>query len=240
MILSAIQPTQAQTSGTLVAQNGKPDQTHAVSEPPVIVAPSAPDLAAAARETYRRIARDEARRLGIPYELVDSVMAVESGYNPLASGAAGEVGLMQIMPATARLLGFHGTLQELAIPETNVRLGATYLAQAWTRASTDICTTVMKYRAGHNETRFSELSVRYCARVRIYLASLGYPVTGELPTPTFGFKRDVTRMGIAIGSVAAARRHATGRKLRSRVNWAAHDARLRDLDGKVRGISLRP
>jgi soluble lytic murein transglycosylase-like protein len=186
------------------------------------------------REAYRRISRTEAERQEVPFELVDAVMRVESAFNPLASGAAGEVGLMQIMPPTARLLGHRGSNQDLAVPETNIRLGTTYLAQAWKLAKQDICTTVMKYRAGHNETRFSVLSVRYCERVRTHLASLGYPLTGRVPEPTFGFKADVTRMGIGIGTQAAARRLATGRKLKSRVGWSAHDARMKALIARGR------
>ena len=193
-----------------------------------------------AREPYRAIARREAARLDIPYELIDAVIAVESRYNPLAGGKAGEVGLMQVMPPTARLLGFSGTNQQLSEPEANIRLGATYLAKAWKLANQDICTTVMKYRAGHNETRFSVLSVRYCTRVRQHLASLNYPVTGSVPAPTFGFEADVSRMGVAIGSVAAARRHASGRKLRSRIGWSAYDTKLKTLDSKVKDISLGP
>jgi hypothetical protein len=45
----------------------------------------------------------------------------------------------------------------------------------------------MKYRAGHGETRFSVKSVDYCKRVRDHLASVGFPVTGTVPKPTFGF-----------------------------------------------------
>ncbi len=176
--------------------------------------------------------------LDIPYELVDAVIHVESNYSPQASGAAGEVGLMQIMPPTARLLGFSGTKQELADPQVNIRLGATYLAQAWKLGGRDICTTVMKYRAGHGESRFSVLSVNYCVRVRQHLTSIGYPVTGNVPAPTFGFEKDVTRMGVAIGSVAAARRLATGRKLRSRVQWSGHDTRLKALAAKAKGVGL--
>ena len=177
-------------------------------------------------------------RLGIPYELIDAVIAIESAYNPLAGGRDGEVGLMQIMPQTARLLGFSGTLQALSDPGTNIRLGATYLAQAYRLAGSDLCTTVMKYRAGHQETRFSQRSVEYCLRVRRHLASLDFPVTGEVPPATFGFGQDVTRMGVTIGSVAAARRHATGRKLRSRVGWGGYTARVHALDARARRISL--
>lgn len=219
-----------------------PGASAAPVEQQVPAAPSSPapapppdnTLRSDPREAYRRISRAEAARLGVPFALVDAVMRVESAYNPLASGAAGEVGLMQIMPPTARLLGHQGTNQDLAVPETNIRLGATYLAGAWKLAKEDICTAVMKYRAGHNETRFSVLSVRYCVRVREHLASLGYPVTGTVPEPTFGFRADTTRMGVAIGTQQAARRLASGRKLKSRVNWSAYDARMKELTARGR------
>jgi hypothetical protein len=94
---------------------------------------------------------------------------------------------MQVMPGTARMLGFRGSLDELGAPATNIALGVRYLAQANSLAAGDLCTTVMKYRAGHGETRFSELSVRYCRRARAILAREGVTVAGPLPVATFGF-----------------------------------------------------
>jgi soluble lytic murein transglycosylase-like protein len=191
----------------------------------------------AARDVFRDISRREAMARGLPPEMADAVMRVESAYRADARGAAGEIGLMQVMPPTARMLGFSGTLEELAVPETNIALGVRYLAEAWRLARGDICTAAMKYRAGHNETRFSVLSVRYCERVRAHLASVGYPVTGAVPEATFGFRADTVRMGVAIGTQAAARRLASGRKLKSRVGWTAHDARMKALVARGR-ISL--
>lgn len=136
---------------------------------------------------YRRIGEAEALRNKIPFAIVDAVMRVESGYNPGARGDVGEVGLMQILPATADMMGFKGPLSALAEPATNIAYGTQYLAEAWRLANQDICTTVMKYRAGHGETRFSVKSVDYCRRVRSHLVSIGFPVTGEVPKPTFGF-----------------------------------------------------
>ena len=136
---------------------------------------------------FRRIGEAEALRHNIPFPIVDAVMRVESGYDPRARGDVGEVGLMQILPSTADMLGFKGPLSDLAEPRTNIAYGTQYLAEAWRLANRDICTTVMKYRAGHGETRFSVKSVDYCRRVRSHLASIGFPVTGELPKPTFGF-----------------------------------------------------
>ncbi len=136
---------------------------------------------------YRSIAREEAARQGVPFPLVDAVMWVESGYRPEATGGVGEVGLMQILPSTARLLGYRGSLRRLRWPQTNIRLGTRYLAQAWRLGNRDICTAVMKYRAGHGETRFSARSVAYCRKVRKHLKNRGYKVTGKLPKATFGF-----------------------------------------------------
>jgi soluble lytic murein transglycosylase-like protein len=207
--------------------------TNSPAAEPAIAAPRPFDP----RAVYRRMAREEAERHGVPAELVDAVMRTESNYNPLARGAAGEVGLMQVMPPTARLLGFSGSDLELADAATNIRLGTRYLAQAWRLGQGDICTAVMKYRAGHNETRFSVLSVQYCQKVRQHLAGLGYPVTGSVPEPTFGFRADTTRMGVAIGTQAAARRLASGRKLKPRVRWAEHDSRMRALNAQARGFT---
>jgi soluble lytic murein transglycosylase-like protein len=53
-------------------------------------------------------------------------MAVESGYNPAAIGGVGEVGLMQILPSSARMLGFGVSNADLAMPATNIRYGVRY------------------------------------------------------------------------------------------------------------------
>jgi hypothetical protein len=139
------------------------------------------------KDLYRHLGEAAASLNKIPFAIVDAVMHVESGYNPQARGDVGEVGLMQIRPATADMMGFKGSPQALTKPETNIAYGTQYLAEAWRLSNQDICTTVMKYRAGHGETRFSVKSVEYCKRVRIHLASIGFPVTGDVPKPTFGF-----------------------------------------------------
>ncbi len=139
------------------------------------------------RPLYRQIAGAEAARQGVPFDLVDAVMWVESRYNPAATGGVGEIGLMQLLPSTAHLLGFRGTLRELRWPQTNIRLGTRYLAEAWRLGKRDICTAVMKYRAGHGETRFSVRSVEYCKKVRHHMQNKGLKVAGTVPKPTFGF-----------------------------------------------------
>jgi hypothetical protein len=175
----------------------------------------------AGRDEYRPLIERESRANGVPPALVDAVMAVESRYNPAVVGMDGEIGLMQVLPATARMLGFTGTEAQLAVPETNIHYAAKYLAGAWRRAGEDLCTATMKYRAGHGETRFSWRSVDYCVRVRNHLAASGVAVSGAVPQPTFG--------GL------------TGARTRSRplsggggtVNFAALTTRLRAMTDKV-------
>lgn len=152
----------------------------ASSAPPALVAALAPS------GSNRTLVRLEAMNAGLPPEIADAVTEVESGYHAETIGEAGEIGLMQVMPATARMLGFSGTAEELATPANNIHYGVTYLAQAWRLAGGDICTATMKYRAGHGETRFSWRSVDYCLRVRAKLAARGYRVTGTVPVATFG------------------------------------------------------
>lgn len=150
------------------------------------------------RSDYLAIIAREAASAGVPRELVQAVMAVESRFDPTVVGTDGEIGLMQIMPGTARMLGFSGSLAELADAEINIAYGTAYLAGAWRLANQDICTAAMKYRAGHGESRFSFRSVEYCIRVRAELAALGFPVTGSVPQPTFG-QPDAQRSRSAVG-----------------------------------------
>ncbi len=65
----------------------------------------------------------ESKRAGIDVSLVLGLIQVESNFRKFAVSSAGARGLMQVMPATAVMLGFRGTLTELADPATNVWLG---------------------------------------------------------------------------------------------------------------------
>lgn len=140
-----------------------------------------------AKSRFSHIAKCAADSAQLPPQIAVAVIEIESNFNPNARGAAGEVGLMQVMPPTARLLGFSGSLEQLKDPETNIALGVTYLAQAYRLAKGDLCTTVMKYRAGHGETRFSVRSVDYCRKAKTILARDGFEVSSVLPKATFGF-----------------------------------------------------
>jgi soluble lytic murein transglycosylase-like protein len=78
--------------------------------------------------------REAAMRNGIDKELINALIAVESGFNERAVSPRGAVGLMQIMPATAAPLMAKGSSQQhtvavqLAEPRTNIGVGARLMA----------------------------------------------------------------------------------------------------------------
>lgn len=106
-----------------------------------------------------------ARANGVPLELAHAVVWAESSYRPHVRGAAGEVGLMQIMPATAKLMGYRGSIKKLFHPETNIRYGMKYLGGARKRSDGTICGTILKYNAGHGAKRMNPISAAYCKKV---------------------------------------------------------------------------
>ncbi len=125
------------------------------------------------RATWLGTLQAEAARRHVPAALADAVAMIETGYRPDAIGTSGEIGMMQVMPATARQLGFTGTLTELFAPETNIALGVEYLSRAWALSGGNVCRALMKYRAGLGQEIMTPLSARYCERGMAWLAGTG-------------------------------------------------------------------
>lgn len=111
-----------------------------------------------------------AKANGISLALANAVVAIESRYNPRATGSAGEIGLMQIKLRTARGVGYRGSAKGLYDPETNLRYGMKYLGQAQKLARGDLCGTIMKYNGGHYLKRPTRGTRAYCGKARQYMA----------------------------------------------------------------------
>ena len=80
-------------------------------------------------------------------ELVRAVIVVESGFNPRAISRRGAIGLMQLLPSTARRYGAFNAFD----PEQNILAGAHYLAALITRYGADRLELVLAaYNAGEN------------------------------------------------------------------------------------------
>jgi soluble lytic murein transglycosylase-like protein len=124
---------------------------------------------------YSAIIARYASEYGVPASLAQAVIQVESNYRPNMTGSAGEVGLMQIKPATARMLGYSGSVKALYDPDTNIKYGMKYLAMAQDLGGGTTCGTILKYNAGHAATRMNPVSSAYCRKVKVQMASAGDP-----------------------------------------------------------------
>ena len=84
----------------------------------------------------------------VPRSLVHRVVQRESDYRPAARNGP-YYGLMQILPDTARSMGFRGAPEELLDAETNLRYGVRYLRGAWIVADGSEDRAVMWYARGY-------------------------------------------------------------------------------------------
>jgi soluble lytic murein transglycosylase-like protein len=118
-------------------------------EPPVPAPAPAPEAAAPTvppepvPETPMGLADAAADRYGLERQLVRSVMAAESAFQPRAISPKGAIGLMQLMPSTAQALG-----ADPYDPRQNVDAGARYLRELLTRYHNQLWHALAAYNAG--------------------------------------------------------------------------------------------
>jgi soluble lytic murein transglycosylase-like protein len=102
----------------------------------------------ARRRPLRELIAAHATHYGVPQHLVRRVISAESGYNSKARNGP-YIGLMQIALPTARGLGYSGTATGLTDPDTNLRYGVAYLANAYRIAHGDEDAAMRLYRRGY-------------------------------------------------------------------------------------------
>ncbi len=85
---------------------------------------------------------------GIPESLMHRVIKRESDYNPGARNGP-YYGLMQIVPQTARTMGYEGPDSGLLDAETNLHYAGKYLRGAWLVADGSQDRAVMWYAKGY-------------------------------------------------------------------------------------------
>ena len=124
---------------------------------------------ATATGSYSSIIAKHATANGVPVNLAHAVIRIESNFRANARGRAGEVGLMQIKPSTARAMGYSGSIKGLYNPETNIKYGMKYLGQARKLGDGSVCGTILKYNAGHGAKRMNRVSAAYCSKVKKHL-----------------------------------------------------------------------
>lgn len=94
------------------------------------------------------LVRKYAFEYDIPESLIHRVIRRESMYNPGARNGP-YYGLMQILPQTARTMGFQGAPEDLLDAETNLKYAGKYLRGAWLVSRGNEDRAVMWYAKGY-------------------------------------------------------------------------------------------
>jgi Transglycosylase SLT domain len=131
--------------GTLYVSNVAPAPPgRAVAAAP-LAAPAVPGrhVGGAAASSYQPLIREIAARHAVPAKLVESVIHVESGFDPRAVSHRGARGLMQLMPATAEQLG----VRDVFDARQNIEGGVRHLRELLDRYG-DFRLALAAYNAG--------------------------------------------------------------------------------------------
>lgn len=98
------------------------------------------------KEKIWPIVHEAAKENNLDPSLVNAVIEQESAYNQNAVSSAGAMGLMQLMPGTARELGVKDPLN----PVENIRAGTKYLSSLLNRYQGNVILALSAYNAGPN------------------------------------------------------------------------------------------
>lgn len=96
----------------------------------------------------RSLVNQYADHYAVPRSLVHRVIQRESDYRPKARNGP-YYGLMQILPATARNMGFDGEAHDLLDAETNLQYAVKYLRGAWLLSDGNEAEAVGWYARGY-------------------------------------------------------------------------------------------
>ena len=109
-----------------------------------ITVPVGSPLVVRPHASYDPLIRRHANSQGVRADLVRAVIQVESAFNPRAVSPKGAMGLMQLMPATAKEYGVADPFN----PAENIRAGVSYLRRLLNRYNDNEQLALAAYNAG--------------------------------------------------------------------------------------------
>lgn len=117
------------------------------------------------KKKYAPLIAEAAEKHHVDPKLLHAVIQAESSYNPTAMSSAGAVGLMQLMPATARRFG----VTDRNDPIQNVEGGARYLKHLIKLFDSDLNLALAAYNAGENAVVRNNYSIPPYAETQHYV-----------------------------------------------------------------------
>ena len=129
---------------------------------------------------YRDLVEDQAWQTGLPTDWIFAVIRQESVFNPAIASEAGALGLMQLMPGTAKELATEvgdpaPGRGALLAPAANIDLGSRYLARMRDRFGHAALATAA-YNAGPNRVA-RWLPTDRCIEADLWIATIPYAET---------------------------------------------------------------
>lgn len=116
------------------------------------------------QERYRSLVEKAAREHQVDQALLRAIISVESGYDAEAISSRGAVGLMQVMPQTARRYG----ITNVHDPAQNIQAGTRYLRDLLNKFNNNLALSLAAYNAGEGAIQ------RYGNRIPPYQETLAY------------------------------------------------------------------
>jgi soluble lytic murein transglycosylase-like protein len=110
-----------------------------------------------------------ARAYDIDPLLLHAIADVESRHDPGAHSRAGALGVLQVLPGTARRFGVAGPDSALLDPDINLAAGAAYLKALQARYDNDLVLVLAAYNAGEGAVDRHGRSVPPYAETRHYV-----------------------------------------------------------------------
>ena len=128
-------------------------------------------------QRFEEVFRSVAGQRQLPQELLQGLAKQESRFTPTVHSAAGAVGLMQLMPATAaELAGGPVSTSELETPDRNVALGSLYLQGLLRQWQGDPLAAVASYNAGPGAVG-GWIDARLKAEPELWVEGIPFPET---------------------------------------------------------------
>lgn len=103
------------------------------------------------KQKYSHLITQAAKKFRLSEDLLHAVIQTESAYNATAVSPAGAVGLMQLMPATARRYGVKA--KDRKDPKQSINAGANYLRDLLRMFNGNLKLAVAGYNAGEGAVR---------------------------------------------------------------------------------------
>ena len=119
-------------------------------------------------QLYDAVIEQEAAANDVDPNLVRAVIQAESAFNPWAKSHKGAMGLMQLMPGTARQFGVRDPYN----PVENIRAGVAYLKQLLVRFAHNIELALAAYNAGPKAVERYGTKVPPYRETRNYVAKI--------------------------------------------------------------------